>query len=67
MKCFVRDNPMTWSVIGLVCATAAERLGPTAGGLYLLALGLAAIAVMHVIAPNLLPGSKGERDEKGAR
>ncbi|HEX5713639.1 MAG TPA: hypothetical protein VFX85_10030 [Solirubrobacterales bacterium] len=58
---------MTWAIIGLICSTAAEQIGPNAIGPYLLALGMAAIALMRAVAPDRMPGGREGRDEKGAR
>jgi hypothetical protein len=59
---------MTWAIVGLVFSIAAGRMGPDAGAIYLVVLGVSAVAVLHVIAPNLLRlGGRGERDDEGAR
>ena len=65
MKRFVSESPMAWPVVALVCSITAERIGPDAGVIYLVALGIAAIALAHILVPGLL--RPDDRGEKGAR
>jgi hypothetical protein len=59
---------MTWAIVCLVAAVVAERTGPDAGAIYLVALGVAVIALAFILAPETLrhPGQAGQgRRERG--
>jgi hypothetical protein len=53
MKHIVRDDPMTWAIVCLTASTVAEQAGPNVFGIYLTALGVAAIALSFVLFPGL--------------
>jgi hypothetical protein len=54
MKCFVRDDPLTWAIVCLAASTVAEKTSPDAFGIYLTALGVAAAALVHILFPKAL-------------
>ena len=43
---------MTWAIVCLVASTVAEQTGPDVFGVYLTALGIAAIATAHILFPE---------------
>jgi hypothetical protein len=71
MKRVVLDSPMAWAIIGLIASTVAEITGPDLVGIYLTALGVAAIALAFIFFPRLRgsgPAGQGrsERQEGSA-
>jgi hypothetical protein len=52
MKCIVRNDPMTWAIVCLIASTVAEQVGPNVFGIYLTALGVAAISLAFILAPR---------------
>jgi hypothetical protein len=49
MNLFVRGNIMTWVIVCLIAGVTAELAGPSAGGVYLIALGVGAIAFAKIV------------------
>lgn len=53
MKRVVLDEPLTWAVVCLISGTVAEQVGPDVLGIYLTALGIAAVAMAFLLFPTL--------------
>ena len=71
MKRVVRNDQMTWLIVLLVATVVAERAGPGIATVYYTALGVAAVALIFVVAPGWIPGrtDRGHdaRNERRAR
>ena len=61
MKRIVLEEPLTWAIVCLVSSTVAEQVGPDVLGVYLTALGVAAISLAFILFPGLRSGDAGMR------